>query len=208
MACLRGCEYPIVIVNNDCENSRREFSCYLEYLRSDRVDVIFADRDGWDTQLLHAMMEETGYEEWLFLHDTCVVLDHALMDMVFKDHAGRSVSLFPWYRNFIGKYTRVDLEAFPPPTCTSKREAFLAEMRWCPEYEKRSQSVRLFLADGSTDLMMELMGEAHGKKVMMIGNEYFIKYKHSWRVPDAWQAELTATDNTFVGNTPGDVYQQ
>lgn len=190
MISLRGCKYPIVIVNNDCRKSPPEFTRYLGSLRSDRVKVIFSERDGWDTQLLQVMMEETTCDEWLFLHDTVVIIDHALLDMCFKGYPGRSVSIFPWYRNFIGKYTRNDLEAFPAPVCSSKRDAFLAEMNWCPEYAKRSNAKRLFLEDGSKDIMMQRMEERYGREVRTIKNDYFIKYKHSWYVPEEWRAEL------------------
>lgn len=180
MRSLEGTSYPVVILANDCLNCPRPFVAYLESLRSNSVKVIFKERDGYDPQLLEVMYVDTNYDEWMFLHDTVLIKKLELFNLCFDAYSGRSVSLFPLFLNFVGKYTRHDLEKVLLPSVSSKFEAISVETQWLPLYFKHINAKHLFEDnEGSNEITISLI-EKHGREVMVLENGYFAKYKHSW----------------------------
>lgn len=174
---LDGVLYPIVVVINDSDNAPSGYFKQLYDITVGNVKTISAPRNGYDPQVMQVIYELTDYIEWVHLHDTMIIKRLDLFDLFFKTYAGRSVSFFHNYMNFIGKFVRKDLtNSFIPITYT-KWGAVMTELTWGPLYHIGSNAVTLF-----PNLYHEssIFQEINNKRVMVVENEYFIKYKHHW----------------------------
>lgn len=178
MESLKGCEYPIVVLGVDSGNSPREFTSYLESLRRDGVEVVFSTEDGYDSQILRYMYENTEYDEWLLLHDTFVLKSLEFLDICFMDLRGHPVCLFRDFWAFVGKYTRDTLHGILPPACTDKIDDIALESLWAPEYANYSRARMIEPPSGNSEILIE---ERHDTVVMVCENEWFAKLKRSWQ---------------------------
>ncbi len=123
---------------------------------------------------------DKGYDEFFYMHDSCVVKDKKIFDFMFNDLKGSSVcvsnhpGLFGMY---IGKYTRKDLERVKLFIPKDKMDAVENEVTWTNEYASKADSVIMMnppLRDGYNFV------NKNGRLNMKLENDYMIKYKATW----------------------------
>lgn len=142
------------------------------------VDVICNDK----FELAHiALAHRKGYDEFLYLHDTCIVKDVRLFDLAFNIHKGYTLSLadHPCIMGmYLGKYRKEVLDKIIIPTVETKQEAVHYEMEWTKYYlTNETNPIRVIdypLHDGHNFVTM------YGKLCMKLENDLLIKYKTTW----------------------------
>ena len=123
--------------------------------------------------------EHTDIDEFLFLHDTCVVKDLKLLDMVF-DHVGSvSITNVPAiFGCYLGKYRREILAKVRMPDIKDKHEAVLNEGHWTDTYARLDPlTINLF---DDFDQPPHTHEFRHGRDNLRLENDYLIKFKGSW----------------------------
>lgn len=189
---MRTCaEYDICVVVN--EYKAEQESAYESTLRDFRhlpIRLIFLEGNHGEYGALYSLMNQTSYEEIFLLSHSCEVVDTKLFDIVFGDHAGRSVALsfsrrvpattVSW-TSFLGKYRRailnqIDLEYFLPRNFF---ESCMAEFFFTDRYHRMDPSTLClfpqFVDAGKFTLKF-------GKERMVLENEYLIKWKSHWSI--------------------------
>lgn len=129
-------------------------------------------------QGVRKMFEATNYDELLFLNESMVVKDNAIWDICFQKHKNKSVMLGERYLMFFGKFRRVMVNKLTFPDVRSKYDdVILGEGQWCRQYMELNDHVEIQpLADGDRFEMK------HGRKNMVLENQYFIKYKATYNM--------------------------
>ena len=143
-----------------------------------KVDII--ENNGFE--LAHIMLAyHKGYDEFLYLHDTCEIKDKKLFDIVFEEQKGKSVALSDHpciFGMYLGKYKREALKGMDFPIVTTKLEAVDYEETWTAQYISRENAHTVLLTpplhDGQNFVTIE------GRMYMKLENDYLIKYKGTW----------------------------
>lgn len=124
---------------------------------------------------------EAGFDEFLYLHDSCEVKDHKLFDILFEQSKGKSVALSDWpclFGMYLGKYTHSALSRVEIPVITTKLEAIDNEEIWTAKYlEKEIDNTLLLtpcLHDGHNFVTI------NDRLYMKLENDYIIKFKGTW----------------------------
>lgn len=124
---------------------------------------------------------DLGYDEFLYLHDTCLVKNIKLFDMLFEEQKGQSVALSDHpciFGMYLGKYKREALKGMELPIVYSKLQAINYEETWTRDYIMRPEAHVVLLTpplhDGSNFVTIR------GKQYMKLENDYIIKYKGTW----------------------------
>jgi len=153
---LEGCPYPIVIrKNTDCSNT-------------------------WETGGLY--LGALYFDEFLYLHDTTIIKNIELIDMLFKRCKGMSVSFLVDYNSYLGKYRTEILEKIKIPRIITKLEAIEAERIFNQEYIKADGNVvTLFPELNGWETEPRQIETKHGRQNSVYENEFFIKYKGCWK---------------------------
>lgn len=122
------------------------------------------------------------FDEFLFLQDSVIVKQLDWIDEVFDCPKSVSLCHNPFFM-YLGKYTRKDLDKVELPDVSNKREAVEHEGSWTKYYASLCNPITLWpLVD--TDIFVE----KHGRKNMVLENEYIVKYKGTWH-PDMIKEE-------------------
>lgn len=112
---------------------------------------------------------EKGYDEFVILHDTCVVKDIKLFDMLF-DRPGH-VAITMGFLMCLGKYVTKDLPPLPAQP-GSKRQAVEFEGQYCSAIHGSVLFPDFIESNTFVD--------KNGRNNMIIENDYLIKYKGFW----------------------------
>lgn len=163
----------IVIIHN------RANSVWLnECLNSIQTDypILISNHEGWVMEGIKKIWQTTKYDELVFLNESMIVKDNAIWDILFNQYRNKSVMLGERYLMFFGKFRRVMVNKLSFPDVRSKYEdVMLGEGGWCRQYMELKDHIALQpLADGDRFEMK------HGRKNMVLENDYFIKYKATW----------------------------
>lgn len=124
---------------------------------------------------------DMGFDEFLYIHDTCIIKDIKLFDMLFEEQRGQSVALSDHpciFGMYIGKYKREALRGMEMPIVDSKLQAINYEETWTREYVNRPEAHVVLLTpplhDGSNFVTIR------GKQYMKLENDFIIKLKGTW----------------------------
>lgn len=124
-------------------------------------------------------MENCKDEEFLLLHDSCVVKDNLIFDILFHGYRGESVALatVPVAMGmFMGKY-RIDIaKKLDPPVANTKEESVDLEESWNKAYCELEYPVII----DSPLTQSDVFEEKHGRENMILENRWIKKYKGSW----------------------------
>lgn len=115
--------------------------------------------------------KEKGYDEFILLHDTCVIKDTKLIDIMFEKEG--HVSLSPGFLMCLGKYVTKDLHELPPQPMT-KRQAIEFEGQYCSALRGECLFTELLDSDK--------FEEKNGRNNMVLENDYIRKYKGFWSI--------------------------
>lgn len=122
-----------------------------------------------------------GYDEFLYLHDTCIIKDKSIFDIVFEENKDKSVALSDHpniFGMYLGKYKRKALKGMEIPIVTTKLDAINYEETWTTQYINRPLSNTVLLSpplhDGYNFVTV------NGRMYMKLENDWIIKLKGTW----------------------------
>ena len=118
-------------------------------------------------------------DEFLVLHDSCVVKDNLLWKVVFDGYWQDSVALSkePTFMGmFIGKYRMEIASQLRPPDAENKNHAVELETTWNDEYCKLEQPVLL----DDPLIRTDVFEQRYGRNNMVLENRWIRKYKGTW----------------------------
>lgn len=144
-------------------------------------DWISVSVPGYELGKLEWVFENTSLERFLFVQDSVQIRSHALYGLLSASTP--SVALLGDPRPFgayLGVYDRATLAKVGFPKIRSKREAVEAEIWWTEAYVKAAGEVEVLFPELS-DQNAKGPVEYLGRQNLVIGNEYFVKYKGTWR---------------------------
>ena len=119
------------------------------------------------------------FDEFLYLQDTVMIKNLAVLDFIFKELTTVSVSFMKRYNSYLGKYVASVLNTTGIPVIDNKQDAILQEKEWTEKY---------ILAAGSayTELFPELDGwnltDKFERGRMIYENDFIKKYKGTWQL--------------------------
>lgn len=141
--------------------------------------VLITNHDGWMIDGIRKTFETTPFEEIFFLNETMIVKDNSIWDMVFEEYEDRSVAVGDKYLMSLGKYLRQYVRKTTFPVVNNKHDdVMLGEFGWNNEY--KSVDPNYIQIDPMTDTFLRYE-EKHGRKNMILENQYFIKWKSHWQ---------------------------
>lgn len=159
-------------------HARKDSVWLAECLNSIQTDypIIISNHEGWCVPGIKKIWDTTDFSEIVFLNESMVVKDNSIWDILFKEHRGKSVMLGERFLMFFGKFRRVMVDRLEFPEVHNKLEdVLLGEGGWSRQYQELNDHVEIQpLADGPR------FEEKHGRKNMVLENDYFIKYKGTW----------------------------
>lgn len=118
-------------------------------------------------------------DEFMILHDSCVIKDNLLWKVVFNGYREESVALasHPTMMGmFIGKYRMEIVTKLKPPVAKDKKQAVELEESWNREYCQLEQPIALDNPLTESDIFED----RHGRKNMVLENRWLIKYKGTY----------------------------
>jgi hypothetical protein len=125
---------------------------------------------------IEKVYNETDYDEYLILNESMKVKDNALFDICFQEYEGQQVKLGERFLMFFGKFLRQNM--FPFPEVKTKVDDVLrGEGQWCARMDSLPHVSLQPLADDKDKIT-----EIDGEKVMVLENDYIIKYKRHWDI--------------------------
>ena len=144
--CIRETPYPVVLAINTPDDNR------------------------FDTAGLYLAVD-LGLEEFVLLHDSCLVKDVTLFELLF-DVPG-VVSISPNFLMFQGKFVTERLPRLPDPPPQSKWEVVALEV----DFARLPADVTMFpeFYDGN-----HRFGWKNGRENMILENDYLVKYKQCY----------------------------
>lgn len=154
---LRGCKYKKLVIENETTNSR-----YI------------ANRGGYE---LGAMYKATtlANDDLFFLQDTCVIKKKKILEIAEKAPGG--MALCHKFMSYLGKYKRAVLDTMVIPGVDNKQDSLRHEFSWTAEYISLDKDFQ-YAPDPLGD--SNVFEEKHGRKNMVLENDYLIKYKARW----------------------------
>lgn len=118
-------------------------------------------------------------DEFMVLHDSCVIKDNKLFDIVFNGYFEESVALsnYPVMMGmFLGKYRMKIVTQLEPPVAKDKEHSIDLEESWNQKYTRIEQPILL----DSYISISNKFEERHGRNNMVLENKYLIKYKGTY----------------------------
>lgn len=173
---LQGVEHSLYVVCNNMtpEQTMREEKRSGRYNRQ----AIYIPNmcGGFDPGAMRAVLDfDKKATDIFMLQETTEVKDKRIFDVAARS-AG-SVALSAGFFHFLGKYRRAIIDQVGLPIPQTKKAAIFWEYYWSLVYcdsEDRLLVVPNALEDTKKFKMM------HGKKRMVLENDYIIKYKSNW----------------------------
>ncbi len=137
--------------------------------------------DNFELASIKYALENTDWDEFLFLPETTRIKRLELFDMVFKENKGKSVSIcqHPTVGGmYLMKYRREILKQMPIPEVKTKRMAVFWEVVFNTFYAG--------LDDGNVVVLFpdmvhsDVFVEKYGRMNMVMWNEYIERWKGDW----------------------------
>jgi hypothetical protein len=119
-------------------------------------------------------------DEFMVLHDSCVVKDNLLFKVVFEGYFEDSVALSTHpttFGMFLGKYRTKIASQLEPPVAEDKAHGVDLEESWNREYCQLEQPIVLDNPLTTSDVF-EIR---HGRENMILENRWIKKYKGTWK---------------------------
>jgi len=124
-------------------------------------------------------MRNKPAKEIFILHDSCIVKDNRLFDVLFNGYYEDSVALSKeptMMGMFLGKYRMEILEQLKPPYVENKIHEVELEESWNREYCAIEQPILL----GDPLVRTNVFEERHGRENQVLENKWIKKYKGTW----------------------------
>lgn len=137
--------------------------------------------NGYDPgAIVWAMNNLEKDDEFMVLHDSCVVKDNLLFKVVFEGYFEDSVALSTHpttFGMFLGKYRMKMASQLEPPVAKDKAHGVDLEESWNREYCQLEQPIVLDNPLTTSDVFEIL----HGRENMILENRWIKKYKGTWK---------------------------
>lgn len=146
----------------------------LESIRESPFPVVLAINTADDNRFDPAgfyLAVDLGLEEFVLLHDSCLVRDISVFELLFGTPG--VVALSPNFMMFQGKFVTERLPSLPDPPIRSKWEAVAFEAA----FAQVPADVTLFPEFNDTN---HRVGHKHGRDNLIIENDYLVKYKQCY----------------------------
>jgi hypothetical protein len=168
----------IVIATTPTEEGVYETSELLISLSNySKYPIVVLSDFSFEIGKLNFLMEHTKLDEWVLLHDSCLIKDTKLFDLFFYPEESVCLTSFPnMFGMYMGKWRRSILREMVLPEVKTKTQAVAFEETFCRDYASRDYTKVLFPDLIDSDVFVHRFG----RKVMKIENEYIIKYKSCW----------------------------
>ncbi len=159
---LVGCHYPV----------------HAHFTRQFELDTI-----GWAAK---------QFDEFVFLPESTVVLDQQVFDWCFEEFKGSSVNLGTAqglrFRMYLGKYRAEPVNMMGVPEVRDKWDAVNFESSWCLAYASLEAAAGRLVDFGGPLEHTTNFVERHGRRNMVVENEYLRRFKGSYDHPSVEQA--------------------
>lgn len=142
-------------------------------------DYTHHDLNGFDPGAIVWARENCTDSEFFVLHDSCVIKDNSLFDVLFNGFSGLSVALASQpvlMGMFLGKYKTEIVKQLEPPIAKDKTHAVDLEESWNNEYCSLDYPVTL----ANTLTQSNTFEQKHGRENMVLENKWIKKYKGAW----------------------------
>lgn len=157
LSSIRGVKYKRLIIENETEKSK-----YIPNIGGYELGAI---------QKAMTLIDDDIF----FLQDTTVIKDKWIFKIADKAKGG--MALCEKFMSYMGKYKMEVLKQMVLPTVYSKNDSLKYEFSWTEEYIRKDPHFEYApQALQDTDIFIE----KHGRKNMVLENDYIIKYKAKW----------------------------
>lgn len=161
-----------------------------------RGDVTVAlSRTGGELGAISMIYEHTRWRRWLLVQDSCVVKDQRFFDMV--DAAGGPLLIAPRPCMYLAVYEREALDEIgipDVPAGADRRIAVAHETAWMDRYVEYAGPAVLF--PEFTDDNATRVEDRHGRRNLVLENDYLIKYKGTWQAKRGATWQTTTPPST------------
>ena len=152
--------YPILVVHNDSN---------IVYSKDLETGITHVGNNWNGFELGGILRGKETFSEFVHLMDTTIVKDSSIFDKLFE-YKGH-VFLTDGGYHYMGKFNSNDLPEIPK--INSKPEAIALELHWL-----RGREAFYFKPD--LPVHTNVFEEKHGRKNMVLENDFIIKYKATW----------------------------
>jgi hypothetical protein len=135
----------------------------------------------WELGAIRWIYENTQFERWLFIHDSMVIKNHKLFDILEQYSGSVALSACPVpFGMYTGVFSRKTLSIVGMPDVNNKEEAICCEVYWANQYCKAEKVPVLFPGFNDHSARGNIKS-LFGRPNLVLENEYLIKYKGTWR---------------------------
>lgn len=126
------------------------------------------------------LRDNTTLDRFLFLQDSVVIKDEAVIAAAFEQEGSVCFSTDPFmFGMYLGIYDMEVLRQIDIPIVTSKRQSIDYEISWHKTYCDMAGKVTIMF-DDIKDSMATGVVMRHGRENLLLENQYLAKYKGDW----------------------------
>lgn len=156
MESLKGCKYPVAVKKNT------------------ELD------NGWE--LAGVRLGIKLFDEFLYLHDTVFIKNPEFIEQIFHPkYNDISVSVFPEFNAYMGKYISRLITPDMVPEISTKREAVNHERIFTRAYMRKCGLIYTLFPEIDAWKVSKTFEMKHGRNNCIYENDYIKKYKGTWR---------------------------
>jgi hypothetical protein len=134
----------------------------------------------WELGKIKWLYENTQLDRFMFLHDSVVVKEPSFADLAFSIQGSVSINRCPdLFGSYMGIYEREVLSKVELYSPVTQRDSIRAEVEWTRQYAIAAGNVTVMFPE-LHDNNAKRTEERHGRKNLVLENDYLIKYKGTW----------------------------
>jgi hypothetical protein len=170
-------EIMLVVIGSSPDRAKWLADCSAS-IRREHIAVV---NSGYELAKIRWVMENTKADRFLFLQDSWQVKDDGFWDLLEAQSGSLAITDDPYYYGcYAGVYERWVIEQIGIPVMTDKADAISNEITWHQSYVKTVGELTVLfpkIRDSNATRQVEL----HGRKNLVLENEYLVKYKGTWQ---------------------------
>lgn len=152
---------------------------------------------GWEVDKIRWAYENTNWEKFWFLHDTCEILDPSFLFNAWNQKRSVAVTDHPVpFGHYLGIYSRKTLKKLGFPTVQNKDDAIREECEWHIKY-KQIEDFPVLFKNFSDEF--GYVKHKNGRLNIVLENKFLRKYKGSWLCGDCVGKQTSCTHTNHVG---------
>jgi hypothetical protein len=153
---------------------------------------------GWEIDKIKWAYDNTNWEKFWFIHDSCVILNTDFLYSAWKLKGSVAVTDHPVpFGHYLGIYSRKTLKKLGFPEVRNKHDAIKYECDWHIEYKKIENFPVLFNNFNDEYGAVEFR---NNRLNVVLENRHLKKYKGSWLCGDCVGKAETCTHIAHVGS--------